>query len=184
MQDAVGPVECQTKGRLEYSSGPEGCQAATYFRSFRATCFDFVSAVRALLTDISPALLPFSPIFSRISPRETPLLLVMSLSSSSRLELARPPVRRPPPLRACLPSNTSNFVSMTSSSSIWAWIACCWDSSSWRCARSVSRCFVMKASVSAITLVCMFALRNLYEGLYSCFPFLQSVTHLRHVGGT
>src|SRR5258707_749727 len=113
MQHAVGPVECQTKGRLEYSSGPEVCQAATYFRSFRATCFDFVSAVRALLTDISPALLPFRPIFASMSPRERPLLPVINFSSSSRLELRRPPPeRRSRPLRACLPSNTSNFVSM------------------------------------------------------------------------
>src|SRR5436305_1322734 len=36
-------------------------QAGRYFRSLRDTCLDFVSAVSALLTDISPALLPFSP---------------------------------------------------------------------------------------------------------------------------
>jgi hypothetical protein len=47
-------------------------QLATYFRSRRVTCLFFVRAVSALETDISPDLLPFKPIFSRISPRVRP----------------------------------------------------------------------------------------------------------------
>src|SRR5947208_7004752 len=48
-----------------------------YFRFSRRTWLLFVSAVRAFDTDISPDLLPFSPIFSRISPRVRPRLSLM-----------------------------------------------------------------------------------------------------------
>jgi hypothetical protein len=59
--------------------------AATYFPSRRATCFALVSAVRAFDTDISPVLSPFSPIFSRISPRVRPWPSLMTCKSCSRL---------------------------------------------------------------------------------------------------
>src|SRR5712691_2959339 len=59
--------------------------AATYLPSRRETWFAFVRAVRAFDTDISPDLLPLSPIFSRISPRERPLPFLMTCKSCSRL---------------------------------------------------------------------------------------------------
>src|SRR4051812_6906124 len=51
-------------------------QAATYLRSRRVTWLALVSAVSAFDTDISPALSPFRPIFSRISPRVRPTCTV------------------------------------------------------------------------------------------------------------
>src|SRR5712692_4181020 len=59
--------------------------AATYLPSRRETWLAFVRAVRAFDTDISPDLLPFKPIFSRISPRERPLPSLMTCKSCSRL---------------------------------------------------------------------------------------------------
>src|SRR5260370_7109215 len=77
--------------------------AATYLPSRRETWFAFVRAVRAFDTDISPDLLPLSPIFSRISPRERPLPSLMTCKSCSRLLPRRacgghPPEHGAPPL--------------------------------------------------------------------------------------
>src|ERR1700683_4972584 len=61
-------------------------ETGTYLPSCRATCLLFERAVSALLTDISPDLLPFRPIFSRSSPRLRPVgLSAMSLRRASRL---------------------------------------------------------------------------------------------------
>lgn len=46
------------------------------------TWFALVNAVSALDTDISPVLLPFKPILSKISPRVRPLPAWMTFSSS------------------------------------------------------------------------------------------------------
>src|SRR5713101_2577787 len=68
-----------------YSSCLMTPHAATYLPSRRETWFAFVRAVRAFDTDISPDLLPFNPIFSRISPRERPLPSRITARSCSRL---------------------------------------------------------------------------------------------------
>src|SRR5215210_6532605 len=74
--------------------------APTYFlSSLRRTWLLLVSAVSAFDTDISPDLLPFRPIFSRISPRVRPWPWRITFISSSRLEPRRA-CRTPDDLRA------------------------------------------------------------------------------------
>ena len=53
--------------------------------SRRLTWLALVSAVSAFETDISPVLLPLSPIFSSISPRANPPPVRMTSRSCSRL---------------------------------------------------------------------------------------------------
>src|SRR5437763_16136450 len=87
-----------------YSSCLMMPHAATYLPSRRETWFALVRAVRAFDTDISPDLLPFNPIFSRISPRERPLPFLMTCKSCSRLLPRRPcGARRRPAGAVALP---------------------------------------------------------------------------------
>jgi hypothetical protein len=141
----VGAFRCSANRALPH--------ATTYLPSRRATCCDLVRAVSAFDTDISPALSPFNPIFSSIWPRVRPLPSRMTFSNSSRFEPRRVPDARR--VRDCwrpgpdLPSNTSNFPSISLTSASCRCSSCCWLKMASCCCSSASRCLVMNAWVSA-----------------------------------